>query len=224
MSRYNRKVAGMRAFLFDLDGTLTDPGTGITSSMIYALDRYGIKAERSELYRFIGPPLRETFIRHFSFSIEKAEEAVGFYREYFEESGIYENEVYPGIPELLELLNSNGKKILLATSKPRLYAEQILAHFRIADYFYYIGGSSMDGGMTSKSELIGHVIQAAGIERDESVMTGDRMYDILGARSNCVTSVGVTYGYCEEGEIESASPDFIVHSVSELESLLISMG
>ena len=109
-------------FIFDLDGTLTDSGLGITSSIIYALEKYGIQADRSSLYRFVGPPLRETFSEHFGFSKEKSEEAVGFYREYFEKRGMFENTVYPGIPELLSGLKSAGKRLMVATSKPGLYA------------------------------------------------------------------------------------------------------
>lgn len=211
-------------YLFDLDGTLTDPGLGITNSIIYALDKFGIKAERSSLYRFIGPPLRETFRNHFGFSIEKSEEAVRFYREYFEKSGMFENIIYPGIPGLLSGLHSGGKRLMVATSKPEPYAVRILEHFRIADYFILITGSRMDGTMISKSELISHIIEQTDSDPGATVMTGDRVYDIEGARSNDIIPVGVKYGYAEPGEMEEAKPAYIVNDVAELASLLYSLG
>lgn len=210
----------METYLFDLDGTLTDPGTGITSSILYALGKYGIKADRSSLYRFIGPPLRETFIEKFSFSREQAEEAVGYYREYFEEAGMFENEVYHGVPELLEKLNKKDKRIILATSKPEPYARKILAYFNLDSYFYYIGGSDMNGSMSSKPELVAHILKRSGCNSNTAVMTGDRKYDIEGAKANRITSVGAAYGYGGEGELLEAKADFIVHSVSELTILL----
>lgn len=211
-------------FLFDLDGTLTDPGLGITNSIMYALDKYGINADRNTLFRFIGPPLRETFMNHFGFSREKSEEAVGFYREYFEKRGMFENMLYPGIPELLSGLHSNGKKLMVATSKPEPYAVQILEHFRIAGYFVLITGSRMDGSMISKSELISYICRHTGSVQSETVMIGDRVYDIDGARSNGILSVGVKYGYAEPGEIEGAEPEYIVNDVAELASLLYDLA
>jgi phosphoglycolate phosphatase len=211
-------------FLFDLDGTLTDPGLGITNSIMYALEKYGIKAERSSLYRFIGPPLRETFTNHFGFSREKSEEAVAFYREYFEKTGMFENVIYPGIPELLSGLHEQGKKLMVATSKPEPYAVQILEHFRIADYFILITGSRMDGTMISKSELVSYIIKKTDSVPGETVMIGDRIYDIDGARSNGILSVGVKYGYAENDELEKAQPGFIVNNVTELASLLYKLG
>ncbi|HPS57789.1 MAG TPA: HAD hydrolase-like protein [Spirochaetota bacterium] len=207
-------------FLFDLDGTLTDPGLGITNSIIYALKKYGIEAGRSSLYRFIGPPLRETFMNHFGFDREKAEDAVRFYREYFEKNGMFENVLYPGIPELLSSLHSIGKRLMVATSKPEPYAVQILEHFRIADYFILITGSRMDGSMISKDELISYIINNTGSDPAETVMIGDRIYDIEGARSNGILSVGVKYGYADGDEMERAEPGFIVNDVAELASLL----
>lgn len=211
-------------FIFDLDGTLTDPGLGITGSIIYALKKYGIQAERSSLYRFIGPPLRETFSEHFGFSKEKSEEAVGFYREYFEKRGMFENIVYPGIPELLSGLKLAGKRLMVATSKPGPYAVRILEHFRLAEYFVYIAGSRMDGSMISKAELISAIINETGSDPGQSVMVGDRVYDIEGARAHGISSVGVKYGYAGPGEIEGARPSFIADDVPGLASLLYSFA
>ena len=210
-------------FIFDLDGTLTDSGLGITSSIIYALEKYGIQADRSSLYRFVGPPLRETFSEHFGFSKEKSEEAVGFYREYFEKRGMFENTVYPGIPELLSGLKSAGKRLMVATSKPGLYAARILEHFRLSEYFLHIEGSRMDGSMISKSELISAIINETGSDPGQTIMIGDRAYDIEGARAHGISSVGVRYGYAGPGEIEEARPSFIADDVPGLASLLYSL-
>ncbi len=210
----------MKYCLIDLDGTLTDPGLGITNSIIYALNKYGINAERSSLYRFIGPPLRETFMDHFFFSREQSEEAVRYYREYFEVKGIFENEVYPGIPGLLDTLCSQGKRLYVATSKPELYAKKIIGHFGLTRFFAGVYGSNMDGSMTSKTEMIAHLIRHAGCAAELTVMIGDRKYDILGARENGLCSVGVKYGYGEPGELEESCPDYIAESVGELTILL----
>lgn len=211
-----------RHIIFDLDGTLTDPGTGITRSIQYALEKYGIKAEKEFLYKFIGPPLRESFSRYFGFSSEEAEEAVSYYREYFSETGIYENEVYPGIPELLRDIKSSGGMIYVATTKPSVYAERILRHFGLYRYFSAIAGSNLDGTNGSKDELIAGLINRYSIDKSESaVMIGDRKYDIEGAKANGIYSVGVTYGYGESEELIEASPDYIAETVSALRSILL---
>ena len=122
--------------LFDLDGTLTDPGIGITNSVIYALAKLGIAVEdRALLYKFIGPPLYQSFMEFYGFDREQAEEAVTNYREYYKEKGIFENKVYEEIPELLESLKAEGKVLLIATSKPEPFAKQIAEHFGMAKYF-----------------------------------------------------------------------------------------
>jgi len=208
--------------IFDLDGTLTDPGVGITRSIQYALAKYGKTEETRALYKFIGPPLRETFREYFGFSEEQAEEAVSFYREYFSDKGIFENDIYPGIPELLSELYSLNRKIYLATTKPVVYAERILRHFKIYDYFKAVSGSSLDGSNGEKSGLIAGIIKNYRIENtDEVVMIGDRKYDIVGAKANGIFSIGVKYGYGEPGELEKVSPDFIAETVYQLKNILI---
>ena len=135
----------MKTLFFDLDGTLTDPAEGITNSICYALEKYGITIEhREQLYCFIGPPLWESFVKYFEFSEEQAHEAVAYYREYFSVKGLYENKVYPGIQEMLETLQQKGVPMVLATSKPTVYAEQILKHFQLDSYFTFVSGSELD--------------------------------------------------------------------------------
>lgn len=208
--------------IFDLDGTLTDPGTGITRSIQYALAKYGKAAKTEALYKFIGPPLRETFCNYFGFSNKQAEEAVSFYREYFSETGIFENEVYPGIPELLAELYNHGRKIYLATTKPVVYAERILRHFNLFNYFTAVSGSNLDGSNGAKSDLISGIIKDYRILDPASVvMIGDRKYDIEGAKSNGILSIGVIYGYGEPGELADAAPDFVAETVPQLREILL---
>lgn len=171
-----------KVILFDLDGTLTDPGVGITNSVMYALEKYGITvSDKSELYKFIGPPLMQSFEKYYGFDQNKAERAVALYREYFQDRGIFENEIYDGIQQLLDALKVQGKVIGLATSKPEIYAKQILEHFGLDGYFDFISGSMLNGERTDKGEVIAWAIQLLGEKQrytlEEIVMIGDREHE-----------------------------------------------
>lgn len=211
-----------RFLLFDLDGTLTDPKMGITKSVQYSLKKFGIETENlDELVKFIGPPLRESYRRYYNFSESDADLAVEKYREYFSDCGIYENIMYDGIDLMLENLNSNGRIIILATSKPHVYAEKILKHFDLYKYFAFISGAELDGKRSAKDELIRYAFEKCGIASpDTAVMTGDREHDIIGAKKTGIASVGVLYGYGSRSELSEAGADFIVSSVGELGNLL----
>ena len=191
---------------FDLDGTLTDPGLGITNSVAYALERYGIHvADRSSLYPFIGPPLVDSFTRFYGFSAAQARAAVDVYREYFADRGIFENELYPGIPELLKRLRAAGLKLVMATSKPELFAERIAAHFGIAAYFDCIAGAAMDETRTAKHEVIEYALERCGVtDRSRVLMVGDREHDVLGASRCGIACLGVLYGYGSRAELTRA--------------------
>lgn len=204
--------------LFDLDGTLTDPGIGITNSAMYALEKWNIKvAERSELYKFIGPPLRDSFMNFYGFSEEQAKEAIVYYREYFKDKGIFENEVYPGIVELLQQLKASGKKIVLATSKPEEFAIRILKHFELFDYFDFVGGAYMDGIRNKKGEVIQYALESAGItDLSTTVMIGDREHDIIGAKENGLDSIGVLFGYGSREELTEAGATYIAETVGDI--------
>jgi len=208
--------------IFDLDGTLTDPGLGITNSIMYALKKFGIESERSALYKFIGPPLRESFGIYYGFDKDQAEQAVQYYREYFSEKGIYENELYSGILDLLGELNRLNRKLYIATSKPREYTMLILEHFEIAKYFEFVSGSNMDGSMSAKSDLIDRIIPY--IKNDElieTIMIGDRRYDIEGAKHHQIDSAAVLYGYGEKSELAEAAPTYLIESTEKLTKLLL---
>ncbi len=210
-----------KTVLFDLDGTLTDPGIGITNSVMYALAKYGITVnDRSELYRFIGPPLIDSFTGFYGFDHEKGEEAVAYYREYFSVTGIFENELYSGIPELLGGLKEQGAKLILATSKPDVYAVRILEHFGLDKYFDHVAAATLDGHINHKDEVIRLALELAGEDTSDVIMVGDRKYDILGANVHGIDSVGVLFGYGSEEELRDAGATYIAKDVEALGKLL----
>lgn len=210
--------------LFDLDGTVTDPEEGITKSVQYALQHFSIEVqERRELYKFIGPPLKDSFMEFYGFTEQQAGEALLKYRERFEVTGWRENVVYDGMEKLLRHLRRRGKRIMLATSKPEVFAEQILVYFGLRDYFDFVGGASLDGRRNYKADVIRYVLDANGISsREKAVMVGDRKFDILGAKEFGLETVGVLYGYGDREELTTAGADHLVGSVAELEVLLCS--
>lgn len=209
--------------LFDLDGTLTDPGEGIRNSVSYALAKYGLRMDEAELNRFIGPPLAEGFREFCGFSAAEAAEAVEFYREYYWEKGMLENRVYAGIPELLAHLQERGKILAVATSKPEIFARQILHHYELDRFFAVIAGSNLDGSQSKKSEVtVSALAQCPAAPDGAAVLVGDRKHDIEGASLAGIDAIGVTFGYGSEEELLAAGAPAIVHSVAELEDLLLS--
>ena len=198
--------------LFDLDGTLTDPGVGITNSVMYALNKYKIYvSDRSELYPFIGPPLQDSFRKYYGFSEEQANQAVEYYREYFRAGGIFENTVYDGIPELLEDLKQEKITVALATSKPHEFAIRILQHFDLYQYFDYFGAAAMDGSIRRKTDVIARLLEQFGdIDKSAVLMIGDRDQDIAGAKANGLHSAGVLWGYGSDEELQNAGADYLV--------------
>ena len=211
--------------LFDLDGTLTDPMVGITSSVQYALEKFGIHVRYlKELIPFIGPPLAESFQKFYGFSKEDAEKAIQYYREYYAPKGIFENEVYEGIPEMLAHLTEAGFTLLVATSKPTVFARKVLKNFGMEDYFSFVGGSELDGSRTKKAEVISYILKTCGIEAKEAIMIGDRRHDIEGGKACGLESVGVLYGYGTEQELTEAGADHIIRTVAELEDYLRNQG
>ena len=206
--------------LFDLDGTLTDPMMGITKSVRYALNYYGIEVkDLNDLLPFIGPPLRDSFKEYYGFDEAKANEAVEKYREYYKTDGIFDNKVYQGMVECLQTLKDNGKKLYVATSKPEFFAKQIIEHFSLSKYFEYVGGSEFNS-REKKVEVIEYVLKTNQIDNDDVIMVGDRKHDIIGAHENKIPCVGVLYGYGTEDELKQYQADYLVASVEELTELL----
>lgn len=212
----------LKYVLFDLDGTLTDPGVGITNCVGYALQRFAIHPEsREELYPYIGPPLIDSFQEYHGLSKEEALLAVGYYRERFSTIGMLENEVYPGIAELLMELKSRGVTLIVATSKPEEFAVQILKHFDLLKYFDFVGGNNLKEERPTKSAVIAFVRERyPDISGENTVMIGDRKYDVEGAHAHDLPAIGVLYGYGDYAELTEAGADCLAVSVEELGSVL----
>ena len=205
--------------LFDLDGTLTDPGVGITNSVAYALDHYGVKGyKRDDLFKFIGPPLKDSFMQFYNFPEDQAFEAIDVYREYFRDKGIFENEVYPKVPETLTELRNRGYKLVIASSKPQEFVEIILNHFNLSSYFDFVSGATMDElTRISKSQVIAWALENMSItDTSEAYMVGDRLHDIEGAKNFNLESIGCAYGYGGKEELEQAGADHIINSFEEI--------
>ena len=208
--------------LFDLDGTLTDPGEGITNSVAYALNKFGIEvSDKKELYKFIGPPLKDSFMKYYGFDEEGSERAISCYREYFRDTGIFENQVYNGVEDMLRTLYAKGKRIVLATSKPEEFAIRILEHFELKKYFTVVAGASMDSSRSKKGDVIAYAISLCeDFEKNTAVMVGDREHDIIGAKENGLKSIGVLYGYGSEDELRTAGADYIASSPEDVLNLI----
>lgn len=215
----------IKYIFIDLDGTITDSQEGITKSIQFALSKMGINIEDlNSLRRHIGPPLRDSFMEYYNFDKDKLEEVVKYYREYYVEKGIFENEVYAGMKEMFEKLSSTGKKLIVATSKPEVFAKRIMEHFDLAKYFTEICGSSMDGSREKKGDVIRYALEKNHItELEQVVMVGDRFHDIVGAKENDLASIGVLYGFGNRKELEEAGAGQIAETVKDLEEILMSM-
>ena len=212
--------------LFDLDGTLTDPRVGITTSVQYALHAFGIEEpDLTRLEPFIGPPLRDSFMEFYGFDAGQAEKAVAKYRERFQDTGIFENQVYEGIPEMLKKLQSKGFFLAVASSKPQVFVERILDYFDLRKYFKVVVGSELDGTRESKDEVVGEALNRLfsykPIQKNQVYMIGDRKFDVEGAHARGVEAVAVSYGFGSMEELKEAKADYIVKSVQELEKFLL---
>ena len=220
----NERTVPLKAVLFDLDGTLTDPGEGITRSVEYALRAYGIEVkDRRELYPFIGPPLADSFSRYYGFSEEGAKAAVEKYREYYRERGIFENLVYGGIPALLEALKAKGLSLFLATSKPEEFAEKILSRFSLSPYFTAVYGATMDGSRVDKEDVLAYALERAALSPEECLMVGDRCFDVEGARRVGIPAIAVTWGYGSREELTAAKPLALAEHPEDLCSQILAL-
>ncbi len=204
--------------LFDLDGTLTDPKTGITRCIQHALTTLGRDAPHAdELEWCIGPPLRQSFARLLDSADEGlVTQALLLYRERFAETGLYENKVYEGIPEVLAALHDQGYRLFLATAKPRVFAERILDHFDLAGFFETVHGSDLNGQLTDKPSLVRHILATEGLPPDRTMIIGDRKYDIIGGKVNGLRTGAVTYGYGSREELEAEAPDLLFDTPAQL--------
>lgn len=213
---------GFKNILFDLDGTLTDPGIGITNAVLYAQGKLGLPlSKREELYKFIGPPLTDSFQEFWGLNGEQSREALKYYREYFVPRGMFENAVYPGMEAFLQALRDGGKRLYVATSKPEPLATAILAHFSLDKYFIGTAGSTLEETRTKKSEVILYALAEFKLDLADTVMVGDRFHDVQGARAAALPCIGVSYGYGGEKELREAGAIAVAANLKELKELLL---
>lgn len=207
--------------LFDLDGTLTDSGPGIMNGFEYALGKMGIEVpDRSSLRKFVGPPLGDSFEKTLGFSPEDAANGIAFYREYYADKGVYENDVYPGVFELLDKLKASGKKMIVATTKAELMADVVMDHFGLRKYFDLMVASN-NTDRKNKIDVLKYAIENGGVDTAKAVMIGDRFYDVTGASHFGIDSVGVLYGYGSRQELEDAGATYIAETVENLSEILL---
>ena len=203
---------------FDLDGTLTDSGEGIINAAVYALEKYNIEVnDRSELRKFIGPPLQDSFSTDYGFQEDEIEDVIKTFREYYSEKGIFENTIYENIQTVLFELKNRGKKLVVATSKPEVFTKKVLDHFNISSYFDYVSGATLNNEKIKKVDIIRDAICKLGItDKSKVVMVGDRKLDVLGAKENGIDSIGVLWGYGDLLELEKVGPTYITEKVLDL--------
>lgn len=206
-----------KTILIDLDGTLTDPGLGITNSVMYALEKFGIHTQdRASLYHFIGPPLMDELKKTYGFTDEDALKALKYYRERFADKGLFENEVYDGIPETLEKIKESGRKLIVATSKPEVFSGKILEHFDLMRYFDFVAGGTLDNSRVRKADVIAYAIETCGVNKSTALMVGDRENDAEGARANGIDFLGVLYGYGSLEELRNAGAKKLAAAPEEI--------
>lgn len=217
----------IKNILIDLDGTLTDPKVGITTCARYGLAKVGHPiADDVNIDWIIGPPLKASLAKILNVALEDAlaEQALLGYRERFSVTGLFENQVYEGVAQTLQILKNQGFQLFVATAKPTIYAKQILEHFHLAQYFKVIYGSELSGERTNKGDLIAYILQQEQLKPSECMMVGDREYDILGARRNGIETIAVTYGYGSTEELAQAQPKAQIESFADLMPLLSILG
>ena len=208
--------------LFDLYGTLTDSTEGILNCLIYAIERMGFEVPE-DTNIFLGPPIRQSFAEFLGMNGEQVDEAVRIFRERYSDTGLFENRVYDGIPGMLERLKSGGKRLMVATSKPQVYAVRIFERFGLAQYFEIVGGAELDGSRDYKDEVIEYVLAKAGItDRSTVLMIGDRRQDVLGAHKTDIECMGILWGYGSVEELTQAGADYIARTPQEAADMLLS--
>ena len=214
-----------RAVLFDLDGTLTDPKPGITRCIAHALTGLGrTPPPLDALHWCIGPPLRGTFARLLDTNdAVMLDRAIALYRERFGTVGLFENAVYPGIADAVAVVRAAGVATYVATSKPHVYATQIVAHFGLAPLFDRVYGSELDGTRVDKGELIAYALAEEKLDPARVVMIGDREHDLIGAKRCGVRAIGVTYGYGSEAELRAHAPEALAHAPHAIPALVASL-
>jgi phosphoglycolate phosphatase len=205
--------------LFDLDGTLTDAAPGIVNGMRIVFDHFGIEQpDETTMRTHLGPPLAVTWREHYNFTDEQVTQALAIYREYYHEVGMFENDVFAGIPELLTSLNNDDVILATATSKPDFSATRIIEHFGLRDHFAFIGAANLEGTRDSKALVVGHTLEQlkANSATHRILMVGDRHHDVHGAREHGIDTIGVLWGYGDADELTEAGAIALIDEPSTL--------
>ena len=211
----------MKRILFDLDGTLTDPFLGITRSVAYSLKSFGIEVDDLETLKpFIGPPLDVSFREYYHMDEAQSWKAVEKYREYFSKKGLFENKVYEGMEDFLQSLLNMDMKLYVCTSKPEVFAKEILDHFSLTPYFTGIYGATLDGSLKNKGDVVADCIKQEQLNIQDCMMVGDRQHDIVGAHQNQIPCIGVLYGYGSLEEFQEYHCDYIAKDLIELKKII----
>ena len=207
-----------KTIFFDLDGTITDSAPGIMNSIKYALEKNHLPMLSEEQLRsFIGPPLRGQFCKVCGLADEESARMVEDYREYYRDKGIFGNNVYDGVIEMLEKLRKKGFRLAIATSKPEKYAKIIIDHFHLTKYFACVAGMEMDGGRGTKAQVITYALEKNDItDKSKVLMIGDREHDVIGAHENGLDCLGILYGFGSRKEFEEAGADYIRENVEDI--------
>lgn len=216
----------LKHVLFDVDGTLTDPLEGIVNAILYALPHMGIElpADPRELHVLVGPPMLESLQEYYHLTAEQAQHMLAIYREYYSEKGLFEATIHPGIPELLQALYDRGIQIHTATSKPIEYVERLLAHFDLRKYFTFLGADDLACSRHSKDAVMAYVLEnVPDITPENTVMVGDRKFDVLSAHRIGLRTVGCAFGHAEPGELEAAGAAYIARTAKEAQQILLSL-
>ena len=212
---------------FDLDGTITEPEEGIINGVLFSLSKFGITVEdRTTLYPYIGPPLRDSFRDYHGLSEEDTEQAILYYREYYSTKGIYQNDIMPGMEQAFQTLRQHGCHLYVATSKPELYAKQILQHLKLDGYFDIIAGSTFDKARDTKAAVIEYLITGIAADQvkpsaDEIIMVGDRKFDVIGARAFGIDTIGVLFGYGSKEEFEACDCRYVAADAEEMVQMIL---
>lgn len=214
--------------LFDFDGTVFDTSPGVFNGIQFMLDYYGLKCDRANFPLMIGPPLTESFEHIIKMPKNMIPEAISKFREYYTEKGIFECAVYDGVRQLVESLRAHGKRVMIATSKPELFANQILERNGMRGLFDFVGGSDMEEAKrVEKIDVIRYVLAENGLENEEArkstLMIGDRKYDVLGAHEACLECMGILWGFGNRAEFEDCHADYILETPEEVKRFLLSM-
>ncbi len=208
----------MKHLLFDLDGTIIEPQEGILNGLRYAVKTMGFDMPTDEeLRQFIGPPIMDSFQRQFGLSPTEAQQGIQYFRNYYAQTGIHQNALFPYISELLQTLQQDGYKLYVATSKPTVFATEILQKHGLDHLFVEVVGSNLDNSRSDKAEIIGYILESYQLNPSQCLMIGDTPYDVVGARKHHMAVVGVSYGH---GTFDQHPPDTVVEDCMQLHQLI----